>query len=141
MYWTSVLKSKETKLVNVMYSVLLRKYNDLSFLSGWVDFVFYTLNTNGLGFIWFYQSPEINRTYVKSALKEKLVLQFIQEWHSTLVNSSKCVLYRLFKADFKLENYLLITSRELVKYIVKFRCSNHKLAVETGRYINIDRDL
>ena len=26
-------------------------------------------------------------------------------------------------------------------YIVKFRCSNHKLAIETGRYVGIDRNL
>ena len=28
-----------------------------------------------------------------------------------------------------------------MKYIVKFRCSNHKLAIETGRYVGIERNM
>ena len=31
--------------------------------------------------------------------------------------------------------------RDVFRYIVKLRCSNHKLAIETGRYYGIDRNL
>ena len=34
--------------------------------------------------------------------------------------------------EFKLELYLLKLSRDVFQCIVRFRCSNHKLAIETG---------
>ena len=39
------------------------------------------------------------------------------------------------------EPYLLRLSCDTYRYIVKLRCSNHKLAIETGRYSGIDRNL
>ena len=45
------------------------------------------------------------------------------------------------KTEFRLEPYLLKLSRVVYRYIVKFRCSNHKLAIETGRYSGIERTL
>ena len=67
--------------------------------------------------------------------------QFVQEWHSEMGLSRKCTLYRHVKTECKLEPYLLKLSRDVFRYIVKLRCSNHKLAIETGRYYGIDRNL
>ena len=67
--------------------------------------------------------------------------QFVQEWHSEMDLSRKCTLYRHVKTEFKLEPYLLKRSRDVFRYIVKIRCSNHKMAIETGRYYGIDRNL
>ena len=50
-------------------------------------------------------------------------------------------MYRHVKTEFKLEPYLLKLSRDVFRYIVKLRCSNHKLAIETGRCYGIDRTL
>ena len=58
--------------------------------------------------------------------------QFRQEWSSTMEASSKCVLYRNLKNKFELEAYLLRLPRNVWKNIVKLRCCNHKLEIETG---------
>ena len=42
--------------------------------------------------------------------------------------------------DFGFENYLVNLPWPIASVIVKFRTVNHKLAIETGRYININRE-
>ena len=106
-YWVNILNSKETKLVNIMYKILYLKYFDESYKSPWLPYVYNVLNANGLGYIWFNQSPNINVNYVKSILKERLLLQFIQGWQSQLEQSSKCTLYRSFKTSFQFVQYLI----------------------------------
>ena len=78
---------------------------------------------------------------IRDALKDRLQDQFRQEWSSTMEASTKCVLYRNLKIKFELEAYLLRLPRNIWRNIVKLRCSNHKLEIETGRYAGIDRDL
>ena len=78
---------------------------------------------------------------IKELLKNTLQAQFVQEWNSKMDSSGKCTLYKHLKAEFKLEPYLLKLSRDVFRHIVKFRCSNHKLAIEKGRYSGIDRNL
>ena len=77
----------------------------------------------------------------RDALKDRLQDQFRQEWSSTMEASTKCVLYRNLKIKFELEAYLLRLPRNIWRNIVKLRCCNHKLEIETGRYAGIDRDL
>ena len=67
--------------------------------------------------------------------------QFVQEWNSEMDLSRKCTLYKNVKTEFKLEPYLLKLSRDVFRYIIKLRCSNYKLGIETGRYYGIDRNL
>ena len=55
--------------------------------------------------------------------------------------STKCILYRNLKDKFELEAYLFNLPRNVWRNIVKLRCCNHKLEIETGRYAGIDRDL
>lgn len=64
-----------------------------------------------------------------------------QAWHSSLENSPKCYMYKQFKSLLNVEAYLCndipIT---LKRAIARFRCSNFKIAMETGRYANIYRN-
>ena len=62
---------------------------------------------------------------------------------SHMEESSKCALYSNIKTVFKLEPYLYKLPKTVWQYtyIVKFRCSNHKLEIERGRYIGLERDL
>ena len=138
-YWVKILKSKASKFTHIMYQELYKMYNDNRFKSRWVDEVFKILNVNGLGYIWYNQTAELNVNYVKNIVKISLVNQFEQNWNATIQNSSKCTLYRSHKTKLEFENYLVNIPQYFVKYIIKFRTSNHKLAIETGRYLNIVR--
>ena len=64
--------------------------------------------------------------------------KFVQEWTSIVDFGRKCTLYKHIKTDFRFEPYLLRLAWDTFRYIVKLRCSGHKLAIEAGRYSGID---
>lgn len=64
----------------------------------------------------------------------------IQEWYSIIHSSSKGKKYYLFKQDLNFENYLIKLNGKNVCSLLKFRLSNHRLPVETGRWENISLD-
>ena len=53
-----------------------------------------------------------------------------------LLSSSKGKNYTLFKQDLNFENYLIKLNRKHCSSLLKFRLSNHRLPVETGRWEN-----
>ena len=53
--------------------------------------------------------------------------------------SSKCYLYRGFKTELKMEEYLYKWPDDLRICLSKYRMCNHKLPIEVGRHNNIDR--
>ena len=59
---------------------------------------------------------------------------------NNVVLCNKACLYKHIKVDFGFENYLVNLPWPIASVIVKFRTVNHKLAIETGRYININRE-
>ena len=62
----------------------------------------------------------------------------VKQWRLRLVNEPKLRFYKLFKTGFNFENYLeMIPNFQLRKSITKFRCSDHRLEIETGRHRKI----
>lgn len=59
---------------------------------------------------------------------------YLNEWYSTINNSSKCKNYRLFKETFQFELYLVSIPYKLLRYVIKFRTRNNRLPVETGSW-------
>ena len=127
-----------TVVVNMTAYYLL--YSDGSYISKWLMFICNTLCQNEFGNIWFNQGHGINYKQFKVELSERLKLQYDQQWRNTLNNSSKAVLYRELQTVFEIEQYIIKYPWNTVRYILKFRTSNHKLAVEKGRYNNIERN-
>ena len=59
--------------------------------------------------------------------------QFIQEWTTSVNNSTKLSYYCKFKMDFMYEKYLdNISNYKFVKLFECFRLSSHKLETEAG---------
>ena len=77
--------------------------------------------------------------WLKHTVKRILCDQYLQQWNSEKCNSSRGINYRMFKHDFKLENYLLKLSTKNARILCKFRTGNVKLPLETGRWFNIER--
>jgi hypothetical protein len=48
--------------------------------------------------------------------------------------------YRIFKTDFKFEEYFNILDEQNSLLLCKFRTTNHKLPIEKGRWSNIPRE-
>ena len=76
---------------------------------------------------------------------EELRNEFICSWFGRLHNDSKGACghknklrtYRTFKIEYEMEPYLcFLNNSQFRHYLARFRCSAHKLLVETGRYIH-----
>jgi hypothetical protein len=50
----------------------------------------------------------------------------------------KALNYRILKENFEFENYFRILEDKDIYTLCKFRTTNHKLLIETGRWNNID---
>lgn len=79
--------------------------------------------------------------YFKNTVKNIVRDQFIQSWNSNIQESNKCLNYRIYKSDFVFEEYFKVLPANLAIVLCKFRCTNHKLPIEKGRFYNIDRPL
>ena len=66
--------------------------------------------------------------------------QFQQEWHDSIHNSNKCLIYRMFKTEFRFEKYLTSIPLKLRNLFTKFRCRSTRLPIESGVFVGIKRD-
>jgi hypothetical protein len=90
----------------------------------------------GLSYVWYHQN-NLNEKWIKNAVIQCLKDQFIQTWSSDVFNSPKNKIYRIFKIDFGYEIYLEKLPEKLRTIFLKFRTTNHRLPVETGRWIDV----
>ncbi len=86
--------------------------------------------------IW--EEQDIDNNYLL-VLKERLFHDYKQHMQQTLENIQnsemypKLCTYRLFKQEYKLENYLLqLKDLRYTKVLMKFRISSRGLRIETG---------
>ena len=71
---------------------------------------------------------------------------FINQWKTAISRehlhaglSNKLRFYSRFKEEFEFEPYLEnVNNFQLRKTIAKFRCSDHKLKIETGRHLKLE---
>ena len=82
-----------------------------------------------------------NRTMLRKASLNNSRSKFIDTWTNTLRNPDmpKMDFYKTIKNKFKLEKYLDLPNFTDRQIITKFRCSDHKLEIERGRYNGILR--
>ena len=72
--------------------------------------------------------------------KQRLADCFTQNWEENINNSSRCDFYKHIKSQLNPEKYLTLDlSFYLRKSLARFRCSSHKLKIEIGRHLNIER--
>ena len=107
--------------------------------SPWISYVKTCLDNLGLSEYFINQSV-IDTGHFKLMVKSRLHDQFLQDWNSSVFNSSKCSVYRLYKVEHGFEEYLDILPSNLAHFLCKFRTLNHKLPIEKERYLNIDHN-
>ena len=139
-YWYDLANCEANKLSKVCYQVLLTLYKEETMISPWIQYVRNILIECGLQYVWTNQAIGISKEWLKIVARRTLQDIYIGKWHADMESSSKCFLYKHFKTDFVFEKYLLHSPFQLRRYLINFRLSNHKLPVETGRYINLERN-
>ena len=76
---------------------------------------------------------------LKHRVKQKLKELYVSNWNEDVNELSKCLNYRIYKTEHKIESYFVKLSPVLCSYYNRFRCMNHRLPIEFGRFVNIER--
>ena len=88
----------------------------------------------GFGYVWMNQGVGDTTAFI-NAFYQRVRDCAMQEWNSSRANSSKLKFYNQVKTELGFELYLThINVKKLRAAMSRFRCSNHILKIETGRY-------
>ena len=115
---------------------MINEHNNYNFK--WVNKIKSIFQNIGRPDIWLNQN-HLNLKNVHKLVKQALIDQFKQNWHSELTLSNKGQLYLKIKAMHinSLEPYFKHLNKKETMNIFRYRTANHSLPVETGRYENI----
>lgn len=133
-YWNQLIIGKQSKLAVQIYKLMLNLPN---FESKWLQSIKNTLNEVGRIDIWNNQN-NIQSSSLKMIIKQTLIDQNQQKWHSSLLDSNKGLNYSIYKDSVELEDYLIHLKKSDWLYLLKFRTGNHFFPCETGRWSNIE---
>ena len=140
-YWSQILTGKQTKYSFILYNLLYCKFNN-GYETKWMGNLKSILDSSGFSYIWVQNELMNDNTWLKNNIKQRLTDQFRQTWESNCNNSSKGITYNLFTlGNFECQNYINSTLSNFKKSILaRFRTTNHRLPIETGRWVNISRE-
>ena len=130
--------SDNSRICKVMYDLMLKMYVDGSYKHHWIDLIKTTLDNLGLSLI-FSQQGNVNMglNSFKSLINQRLKDHYIQQWNDEISTKINCFYYRLFKTDFKFENYLITLPKNKWKPSIEFRTGNGYFP---GNHFDIPRD-
>jgi hypothetical protein len=131
-YWVRVINLPDNHLLKQMYNSLL-SLDQLGF-NTWATVVKKTLKLYDCERMW--ENQNVTDSVFKT-VKTGISNEYAEHTLSKIANSDenpKLRTYKLFKEDFKLENYLLIHIPKYRYHIARFRLSSHDLAIELGRH-------
>ena len=129
-YWCKVANS-DNILVKTMYTEGVKDCE--KGFKNWVANVKSLLNNFGLGYV-FYNVEQMNVKDFPNIFKQRVVDNFIQQWHVAVENSPVLISYNYFKNNFEYESYLDILPYSLRCTLSRLRLSSHSLRIQTGRY-------
>ena len=133
-YWFKIIKS-EGSLINKLFKYQIENnYNNDAM---WADQVKNLLSELGFSYLW--QNNNITELQLKCII-QRLYDQYFQKFYSDIRTSTKLSTYNLLKNEFVVEKYITCVTNDKHRIaLTRLRCSAHKLAIEEGRFRNIDR--
>ncbi len=137
-FWQRIMCGKKEKISVTLYSILYQLSKRNIYHSKWLLEIKNTLYECNYSMLWDNQMVSKSDNVSKN-VKKCLSNSFIQNWQTNVMNSAKCLNYRLYKTEFGFEQYLSMLSCDLRIYLCKYRCLSNRIPIETGRFLNIDR--
>lgn len=133
-YWLKILHCESHKYVKLVYDILMLDAELHPNKTSWVILIKRLLS--GLGFyeVWIAQSVGNDNVFL-NILRQRLNDNFVQNWHSRLVESRRSIFYREIVVNFAFQEYF--ESINICKYrntMSRLILSSHNLAVESGRW-------
>ena len=141
MYWFKLISfDNRDKLSSNVYKLLYSLYSSGKYENAYLKCIRSCLIEVGLYHLWLSQDVSyIKLSIFKSHIKQCYKDLFLQQWYSKLDNDSIYINYRLFKTSFKQEYFLKSLPNNSVFALVKFRCINNPLPVNSLRFTSIPR--
>ena len=137
-YWVRLLQMAPNRYPRQMYLVL--RNQDSSGRTNWASHVKRLLYENGFGYVWLANEIGDAKTFLLS-FKTRIKDCALQKLQAQVNDSPKSLYYSQFKTMLNVERYLYLELPYLFKKTLSnFRCSGHKLMVEKGRHLNINRE-
>ena len=135
-YWCKILTSNNC----ILKGLYVEMYKNCDSQNNWATNIKSILNRIGMSYIWSNQEVINVDAFIKE-VNQKIKDIFIQNNGMIIERSSKCHLYKHITTTFCIQNYLTkCLPVNLRKAITKMRCSSHKLMIEKGRYLNLERN-
>jgi hypothetical protein len=130
-YWLKIVKSP-TRLIKTVYDILLVDAENGK--GNWVSLLKNLLETYGFGYVWENQGVE-NDTAFLVVFKQRVRDNFGQMVHRELEGTSRGNSYILYHEHFICAKYLDVVKTERHRIALsRLRSSNHRLAIESGRW-------
>lgn len=137
-FWNQLLIN-EDKLSNILYRLMANLHRNGQMRFKWFDHIKQIFNDIGYTYV-FDNEFQMNTSFYKYEIKQRLRDLFIQKWFADTESSSKGQFYLKIKKEFSFESYLTKLSDQNRTLITKLRTSNIKFPIETGRWNNIPRE-
>lgn len=131
-----VLNGKESKISYILYQLFFIYFNNYGFEINWISFIKKIFDECGMSNIWYSQT--VDKWVVKN-IEQNLIDQFMQNCLADIYASPKGLCYRIFKKHVAFEHYFSKLSLNNLYTLCRFRCGNHRLPIETGRWQNVPR--
>ena len=138
-FWAKLALANNNKYSTHIYRIVRSMHDNGIHKTKWLDNIKNILDDCGLSYVWL-ESNSVNGEWLVLKVKQTLKDHFIQEWHRSLDTSSKASNYRLYKTEFRFEDYLVKLPNVHRIVLCRFRLGCSKLPVERGRYHNVPRE-
>ncbi len=135
-YWEKLITGHDSKLSSILYTLLLNDSFHRNISCKWLQYVENLLNKIGFNIVWVSQGT-ISK-YQISEIHQRIDDIELQEIKALCNKSNKGKNYLVLKEGWERESYIHLLDERDVINMLKFRTSNHKLPVETGRYQRIE---
>ena len=109
-FWARLITDQKCKLSSLIYKLFYCMFELNIYESKWILYIKNSLIACGFPGVWNAQHIPNSFECFKEVIKRRLEDQFIQKWSEELFNSGKCTNYRIFKTNFILEKYPLLTA-------------------------------
>ena len=134
-YWLKLTRMEDFRYPKQSY-LMLKNLDDCNRIT-WATSIRNLLCRYGFGYVWIAQGVGDIDNFIQ-IFKKRVKDNLLQEWYSDVNETSKAYHYKNFKCIFESEKYLsLDIPAKYIHTFSKFRCSSHKLFVETGRHRDI----
>ena len=131
-YWLKIMKCHDTRFTKIVYNVLLCDAQNGK--GNWVFRLKKLLETLGFGHVWLYQSVENDELFFR-IFNQRIRDNYGQRLHFELQNMLRRKYFILYHKHFVASKYLEIVKTESHRIALgRLRSSNHRLAIESGRW-------